>query len=211
MFKVIFISFMILFFTGCGVETSSSAWKSVSNGDNNDNNSTTDPNDNNDTVDPGDNGDPGSGGNTDSIFDTVNAIYDANACNPETYRVASDASYGGDNSGENGASPYVIVGQGLEIRSEHLEPDITNNDKTWVMLFYKSFPDPSQFNVQGSTSYKMDGVFFLTYDIAWSDESIPGIDSTVYVQSMQDIKPDCYRLKLNSVSGSQIDVQKVYR
>lgn len=209
MFKVILISFLLLFFTACGVETSSSAWKSSANGDGNvtdPDNNVTDPDDNTTDPDIPDNPDDPT-----SIFDTVNAIYDANACNANFYRVVSDASYAGNQTGENGAGFYAAEGQGLEIRSEHLEAEVENLDKTWVSLYYKSFPDPSALNKQGLTSYLMDGVFYLTYDMAWSDESVAGLDNTLYVKTLKNAKPFCYRLVLNTAIGSMIDVQKVYR
>ena len=209
MYKFVFSLLLIFLISACGVITSSSDTKKLSpptDGNNTDINGTDD--------DPT-NGNGGNGGDTpsdpDSIFDTVNAIYDANACNAATYRTASDASYGGDGIGENGAAFFIVDGQGLQIRSEHLESESEDLDKTWVMLFFKSFPDSSNLNVQGAAGYKMDGVFYLFYDIAWSDESIDGIDNTLYVQSFKDTKSVCYRLILNSVTGNQIDVQKVYR
>lgn len=212
MYKFVFSLLLIFLISACGVITSSSETKKLSpptDGNNTDINGTDD--------DPGDgdgDGGDGGGGTPDpgSIFDTDNAIYDANACNAAAaYRTASDASYGGDEIGENGAAFFIIDGQGLQIRSEHLESETADLDKTWVTLFYKSFPDSTNLNIQGAAGYKMEGVFYLFYDIAWSDESIGGIDNTLYVQSYKDKKPVCYRLILNSVTGNQIDVQKVYR
>ncbi len=206
MLRVVFISLLALFITACGVDTASSALKSSSNPDNN---GTTNPDDN--TTNPDDNITNPDDQQPDSIFDTVNAIYDPNACNANFYRVASDASYAGDETGENGSSFFVVQGQGLEIRSEHLEVEVEQLDKTWVTLYYKAFPDPTQLNKRGLTSYKMDGFFYITYDLAWSDETIAGLDNTMYVKSANGTKPLCYRLVLDTAIGSQIDVQKVYR
>jgi hypothetical protein len=226
MMKLLVSIFVIVFLCSCGVDTSSNSVSSstTTNGGidigldlidpnpiHSDSNTTdTDPTDNNGTNGGGTNG----GGSTvtpESDFDTVGAIYDASACNASTYQIARDASYNGVNVGENGSKFFSVRDQGLEIRSEHLEGDSVNGGKTWVTLFYKSFPDIRSLNLQGSTSYLMDGVFFLTYDIAWSDKSIPGIDNTMYVQSAITTKPSCYRLILNNVVGTQISMKKVYR
>lgn len=145
----------------------------------------------------------------DSAFDYVDAIEDPLACTTNSgYRVASDASYDGSSLSENGASGFIIQDQGLVLRSEHMSQD---NKSTVITLFYKKFPSVENLNIQGVTSYKMEGVFYLSYDIAWSDTSIAGIDNTMYLQSNKNTPPSCYRLKLNSAIGSQIDVQKVYR
>jgi len=227
MLKYFGLVFVVVFFCSCGVDTSSSGnIAPVVVGTNVD---LIDPNpinsdgggDANET--PPGNGNPtpdnpgGQPADAISDFDKVDAIYDANACNPATYKLASDASYNGINLGENGSNFFSIKDQGLEIRSEHLEGDPTNSYKTWVTLFYKSFPDSKYLGLQGYTSYLMQGVFYLTYDIAWSDQSIGGIDRTMYMQTTKDTtlekdaKLTCYRLSLNSVIGTQIDVRKVYR
>lgn len=209
MLKFVLIGMIVIFLSACGVETSSSPLETTSvvvitDPDVTDPDVTdpdvTDP----DTTDPVT--DPGTGIN--SSFDTTNAIEDPNACTTSGYRTASDASYGGSLVGENGSDGFVIADSGLVIRSEHLSQD---NPSTWVTLFYKGFPSPDDLNNQGVTSYLMGGVFYLSYDIAWSDESIVGIDNRMYVQSDKDEKPVCYRLDLNNISGSLIDIQKVYR
>ena len=151
-----------------------------------------------------------------SEFDVVGAIADPNACTisgTKSYNdPVPDASYGGELDGENGsASAIATVGEkqvGLVISSEYLSQEYAD---TWVTLFYRSAPDSVDLGVQGVASYKMDDVFFISYDIAWADESIPDIDNVVYVKSDKTAKPSCYRLTLNSVVGSEIDVQKVYR
>ncbi len=201
------VVFIVLFMSACGVETSSSPYDSTTSGTS----VPTDPNDTNptDPTSPESNtSDPDA---IDSTFDTLGAVYDANACNVNSYKFVSDTSYSGTQTGENGASLLSVIGNGLMIGSEHLEPDTNNASKTWVTLFYKSFPDPASLDIQGYASYLMDGVFYLSYDIAWSDESIPNVDNTVYIQSVKDEKPACYRAVLNSAIGSDIDVQKVYR
>ena len=207
MLQFVLIGMIVVFLSACGVETSSSSLESVIVVDGTEPDVTepdvTDPNVTDpDIVDT----DPGTG--IDSIFDTSNAIEDPNACTISGYRTASDASYGGSLLGENGSDGFVIADSGLVIRSEHLSQD---NLSTWVTLFYKGFPSSGDLNNQGVTSYKMEGVFYLSYDIAWSDESIVGIDNRMYVQSDKDEKPVCYRLDLNNISGSLIDIQKVYR
>lgn len=223
MFKLISILvFLTILLSSCGVNTSSSSTGSIVNEDqetviesdlinpnpiiDTDTNSTDDTNTSTDVVDTG----------TDTLkedsqFDTNDAIYDANACKADLYFTARDASYNGDDSAENGASFFSVVGQGLELRSEYLDGDSSNNSKTIVTLFYKSFPDQKHFNIQGYTSYLREGEFILSYDIAWSDFSITGIDRTLYVQSNKSTKPTCYRLVLNTALGSEIDVKKVYR
>lgn len=154
----------------------------------------------------------------DAIFDCKNAVLDKNACDVNRYNLASDASYGGSKDGENGASSFKVDNEGLWIQSGHLEAEPSKKDRTWVHLYYKKFPDSykSALGNQGDASYVMKGVFMLSYDIAWSDESISGIDNVLYVQSSNydkdgGEKPSCYRTTLNNVSGSKIDVTKVYR
>jgi len=229
--KLLFTILLMLSITGCGVNSSSGANLAPAANDSNDdtNNPTggdednvTDPGDDN-TTDPGDNNttDPGDdttdpGDDTvdpaDSIFDTTgDVIYDSNACNANFYRTAADASYNGDSSSENGSSFFNVENEGLLIRSEHLESDPSKLGKTWVTLFYKTFPTKDDLGLQGTTSYLMDGFFHLSYDIAWTDGSIPNVDNTLYVQSAQTEKPSCHRLVLDSVTGQDIDVQKVYR
>ena len=210
------VFFVSLFFVACGVDTSSSVsdpkankpvsqttpggvTQPVDGQQTSDTNVSTDVNNTN--VDHAKN----------SLFDTNGAEYDPYACNGNLYRVASDASYSGTKSGENGATLFPVNGQGLWIGSEHLEAEPENKDKTWVMLFYKAFPDPASLGVQGSTSYTMNGVFQISYDIAWSDTSISGVDNKVYVQSANGKKPSCYRMYLNQVDGSKLEVTKVYR
>jgi len=230
MMKLLVSIFVILFFCSCGVDTSSNqVGAAPSSGGSQTNTDTTldliDPNpihsgsntgENNTTNDTnGTGGTGGTGGTTvdptTSTFDTVGAVYDAKACNASSYLTARDASYNGINTGENGANFFSVAGQGLEIRSEHLEGESANAAKTWVTLFYKSFSDKKSLGLQGDTAYLMEGVFYLIYDIAWSDESIGGIDNVMYVRSDIGTKPACYRLGLNSIVGTQIDVQKVYR
>ena len=142
-----------------------------------------------------------------SDFDTVDAIEDSNACN-SNYSFVRDASYGGDEDGANGASSSISDGQGLVVRSEYLSQDYAT---TWVTLFHKSFPNSDNLGLQGVSSYKMENVFYISYDLAWADESIPNIDNRIYIQSDKGDKPACYRLDLNNIDGSQLDIQKVYR
>ncbi len=206
MLRFVAVLFIVLFLSACGVETSSSPYDSAMSG------TTIGTTDSTDTTDATNTDSNITDATTiESTFDTVGAEYDANACNVNTYKFVSDTSYSGTQTGENGASLLSVIGNGLMIGSEHSEPDTNNAYKTWVTLFYKSFPDPASLDIQGYASYLMSGVFYLSYDIAWSDESIPNVDNTVYVQSLKDEKPACYRLILNSIIGSDIDVQKVYR
>jgi hypothetical protein len=231
MLKVLISLLIVVLFSACGVSTSSSADEATTSNVPTDSGSDNgldgldliDPNpivSGSDGVDTNETNTTPGGGAVDtgtdeikknSIFDTNNAVYDASACNSATYRIARDASYNGINSGENGSDFFSVNAHGLEIRSEHLEGSASYLDKTWVSLFYKPFPDSKSLNLQGYTGYLMEGVFYLNYDIAWSDTSINGIDNTVYVQSNKDTKLVCYRLVLNNIVGTLIDVQKVYR
>lgn len=215
MLRLLFIFVVTVFISACGVDTSSSTSDTSSStidnpsgGDNTTGDTTTV--DDNTTVDSNTTDVNTSTGSDvpDTAFDYVDAIEDPNACTTTGYRVASDASYDGSSVSENGASGLIIADQGLVLRSEYLSQV---NDSTWVTLFYKSFPTIDDLNLQGVTSYKMDGVFYLSYDTAWSDESIPDVTNTMYLQSNKDAVPDCYRLDLNNTVGSRIGVQKVYR
>jgi len=216
------IVFLLLgvFFVSCGVDTSSSSNNTLSAIDSanvinpnpvssNSTNATKDSNSTNVIKDS--NSSNVSNCNENTIYDCNNAILDQNSCSAGTYKIAQDASYNGTNPAENGSDFFNINGEGLAIRSEHLEGSAANSAKTWVTLFYKSFPSSSNLGSQGYTSYLLAGFFQITYDIAWSDTSIPNVDRTMYVKTNQGVKPACYRLILNNVDGTLINAQKVYR
>lgn len=148
---------------------------------------------------------------TNTRYECNDAVYDANCCSALSYKTASDASYNGTDPAENGSDFFNVANEGLSIRSEHLEGSASDAAKTWVTLYYKSFPTPSDLGLQGYTSRLKTGLFHLSYDIAWSDTSIPNVDRTMYVRTNQGTKPACYRVNLNSVDGASIDVQKVYK
>ena len=233
---VVFFS-IIIFLSSCGVSTSSSSSDTSSTDVNIDKNS--DPiqeldlinsnpigdagNGNPDPTDPDptdpdptdpDPTDPDPGPDTtkeDSRFDTNAAIYDENACDPTFYKIARDASYLGVNTGENGAEFYGVEENSLGIASAHVEGSSANLAKTWVQLYYKAFPSIENLGLQGYSSYYMEGVFHLTYDIAWSDSSIIGIDNVIYVESQKTVNPSCYRVTIDNIIGTLIGVQKVYR
>jgi len=227
MLKFLLFLLITVFISACGVDTSSSPAESsgvvITDSDlivsdpidsnpvvedpGTDNPGTSDPGTGNPGTDDPGTGNPGVNPD-DSDFDTVNAIEDPNACNPNTYSFARDASYGGDENGANGADSTIIDGQGLVIRSEYLSQDYIT---TWVTLFHKSFPTTENLNLQGVTSYKMENVFYISYDLAWADKSISDIDNRVYIQSDKGEKPACYRLDLNNIDGSKLNAQKVYR
>lgn len=222
MLKLFVLILMIVFLSSCGVYTASSSTDTVSTdaGNGTGTGSDTDQDVDLDLIDPNpietddnvtDPIDPTQPEDPDSIYDSVGAIKDSNACTATTYSTASDASYNGTDPAENGSDVFSVADEGLGIRSEHLEGSSANLLKTWVTLYYKSFPDLNDLGNQGYTSYVMDGFFFLTYDIAWSDSSIAGTDRTMYVKTNQGVKPVCHRLVLNNIDGTLIDVQKVYR
>ena len=228
MFKFVFAFFITIFFSACGVDTASSVKEPIvivpdepevviptdadlvvfDSIDSNpvvtitDDNITQDPNSGDEPIDPVPTVNPST-----SEFDTVDAIADPNACNVN-YSIVSDASYSGDREWENGSASAIADGKGLVIRSEYLSQ---NYEDTKVQLFYRKAPSTLDLNIQGVASYKMDSVFYISYDLAWADESIPDIDNIVYVRSEKTLKPSCYRLTLNSIDGNEIDVQKVYR
>ncbi len=215
MLKFCLVIITLLLLDSCGVNTSSSSSRNSKSL--NQSGSTNGSNTSNSGSDG--NGTNASGSDTsleDALFDTINAEFDPNACDGSKYKFASDASYGGSEEGANGSSLFFVADQGLWIGSEHLEADAESRDKTWVILYYKSFPDSTLLNTQGSTSYIKEGIFVLSYDIAWTDASIPNVDNTVYVLSANydsdnGEKPSCYRAELSSVSGSSLSVSKVYR
>ena len=220
MLKFVYIVFIAFIFVACGVETSSSD-KTISStiipttpddGTTTPDDGTTTPDDGTTTPDDGTTT-PDDGTtipDVNSVFDTVGAIYDVNGCNSSSYRIATDSSTSGELDGENGSSAVQIVGQGLVIRSEYLDVNL-DRDSQWVTLFYKGFPSSVDLDLQGITSYTMEDVFYLSYDLAWADESISGIDNRMYIQSNKGEKPACYRLDLDDIIGSNITVQKVYR
>jgi len=198
--------FISIFTISCGVNTSSSFSSDSSNPMHQPDINSTDGNNT-----PDSNSTDITACSDDSIFECSNAIYDADACSALNYKIASDASYNGMDPAENGSDFFNIENEGLSIRSEHLEGSSADSAKTWVTLYYKSFPSPKDLGIQGYTSYLKPGYFQLSYDIAWSDTSIPNIDRTMYVRTNQGLKPACYRLNLNNIDGKLIDVQKVYR
>jgi hypothetical protein len=206
MLRVVYIVLVAMFISGCGVDTASSSSQTATTisplPDTNisDTNTTTATEDTNTTQQ-----------RPDAIYDSVDALYDSNACNVNSYRVASDASYAGSNTGENGANLFTVLNEGLWIGSLHLEADATQSAKTLVTLYYHPFPDATLLGNQGTTSLQVKGVFQLLYDVAWSDESIENLDNIVYVKSTQTAIPTCYRVTLNSVLGSEAKIEKVYR
>ena len=230
MFKFVFAFFVTIFFSACGVDTASSVKEPIVAVtsepevviptdanlvvfDSIDSNPVITVTDNN-TTDGSGSGDTNSTtpdvptvNPSTSEFDTVDAIADVNACNVN-YGIVSDASYSGDKDWENGSASAIVDGKGLVIRSEYLSQNYAD---TKVQLFYRNAPSTLDLGNQGVTSYTMDGVFYISYDLAWADESISGIDNIVYVKSDKTSKPSCYRLTLNSIDGSKINVQKVYR
>ena len=208
MYRGLLSIFLLVFITACGVDTSSSNTQEVY--------STTTTTESNSSDTNTSDSDLTDETNTtqqlpDAIYDSVNATYDPNACNVNSYRIASDASYAGSESGENGASLFSVLNEGLWIGSEHLEADPTLSSKTWVTLYYHPFVDATLLGNQGDTTVKLEGVFQLIYDVAWSDESIEGLDNTVYVKSAKTEPPTCYKMKLNTVLGSEVQIEKVYR
>ena len=217
MMKLFTLILVVTFVTSCGVFTSSSS-SSLANSNSTvptDPNSTvpTDPNstDPNSTIPTDPNSTISKVCSEDSVFECNGAVYDKNSCSALSYKTASDASYNGKDPAENGSDFFNVANEGLSIRSEHLEGSSADSAKTWVTLYYKSFPTPKDLGLQGYTGYLKSGFFYLLYDIAWSDTSIANVDRIMYVKTNQGKKPACYRLNLNSVDGASIDVQKVYK
>ena len=220
LFSLVFIGFLL---SACGVNTSSSDKRSVTNSALSDPSNVINSNPVSSTGSTGSTdsnssgGSTGSGGSTDlncsdtAVLECTNAVFDANACTASTYKIAQDAAYDGTSVGENGSKFFNVVGQGLAIKSEYLVGSSADAAKTWVTLFYKAFPSPQNLGLQGYTSYSMKGFFDLSYDIAWSDASIANIDRTMYVKTNQGNLPVCHRLILNNIDGTLINVQKVYR
>jgi len=229
--KLFIFALLVLLFTACGVDTSSSQTKvandsTVVNGGNSGgdlsnldlidpNPVTLDGNISNPDLDPDMNVTDSGGLPSDPtfqyLFDQENAILDFNACDATKYRFARDASYNGDVSGANGSTFSIIDGQGLEINSEYNVGDVQKQDKTFITVFYKTFPDVNSLNLQGYTNFILAGIFSISYDIAWSDKSIGGIDNILYVQSLKTTIPSCYRLELNNIDGTQLSAIKVTR
>lgn len=227
MIKLFAFVLIVIFFNACGVDTSSSDKDGgipTSNDNTNEPTDLIDPNpidtgDDTDTPGNGDGNNPGDNTNIEnSIFDTSNAIYDANACDGSSYRMKRDSTVVGESTvGENGANFAIVDGHGLEIASRHSEGSLSTRDKTWVTLFYKLYPETSALG-QTYASFTESGVFSINYDTAWNDSSVSNINNIVYVRSdnydnSEDSleKPSCYRAALNSDVGSEIDVKKVYR
>ena len=225
--KTIFMLLMILLLNSCGVDTSSSTKTTapvdvidqnsidggeVTNSTEDTTNSTEDTTDSTNVTDSTDTINPSDANcSEDLVYECGDASYDTDSCSALTYKTVSDASYYGTDPAENGSDFRSAEGEGLSIRSEYLEGNSADLYKTWVTLYYKSFPDTTSLGLQGYTSYIKSGYFFLTYDIAWSDTSIEGVDRTMYVRTNKDDKPSCYRLILNTIDGTQISIQKVYR
>ena len=136
-------------------------------------------------------------------FMSIDALYDANACDEESYSVVTY-------SPSSGANPLHVTLDGLWIEPEPLESSLGERRHIW--LYYRSPPNSSLLNQQGVSTYIKKGVFRLSYDIAWSDGSIEGVDNMLYIKvSDPNEISSCYRAILSSAIASEIEVTKVYR
>ncbi len=192
--------FLIISFSGCGVETDSSSKTTNTTGtggtlDNNDtNDSNTSDSDNNNgtgsipTITP-------TGSN--SGFDTQDALFDKNACTLDaTYNVISDSSFD--------PLSTANIENGIEINSAY--PYTADLDATKVALFYPTLTKSlvGQFvNVYATEYYR------FAFDKAWLGNG----DNTIYVRPPKGkaLYYGCYRFELNSLDAGTITSTKVFR
>jgi hypothetical protein len=179
----------VVFLTsGCGVQTSSSG--AVSSSDTGtvntqlpvDTNTTTPPVDTNTTID--------------SIFDTVDAVLDSQACGAFTgFAAIRDNSL--DPEAFYDETNGILLGSSLPLSFIPSESEVVMYRPNLLASKVGSFV-----NV-----YAKD--YYISFDKAWVDNG----SNTVYVKTPQDenLKYGCYRYELNSVDSNDINKTKVYR
>ena len=195
----ILVFFVIIGFTGCGVETDSSS-KTVNttategNPDNNDtDDNTSSGSDINGTTNPPDITPTGSN----SGFDTQDALFDKNACSLDTgYHAIADSSFDPVSTAD--------IENGVEINSAY--PYTADLEATKVALFYPTFTKSliGQFvNVYATEYYR------FAFDKAWLENG----DNTIYVRPPKGkaLYFGCYRFELNSLDAGTITSTKVFR
>lgn len=173
---------IVLSLTACGVDTSSSGSTSSSIGTTTDTTTTTDT-----VVVVTSSG---------SVFSTVEAELDANACIlNDTFQVIEDSSFDPNSA--------VDAANGIEITSQY--PYSTNVDAATVALFYPSL----QGGILEKTVHIYEENYRLSFDEAWYSNTLVN----VYVRTPKDLNGtySCYRYKLDSISGNTIVKTKVYR
>ncbi len=194
----VLVFFLIISFSGCGVETDSSSktTNTTGTGGTSDNNDTNDNNtsDNNNgtgsipTITP-------TGSN--SGFDTQDALFDKNACSLATgYHAIADSSFDPVSTAD--------IENGVEINSAY--PYTADLEATKVALFYPTFTKSliGQFvNVYATEYYR------FAFDKAWLENG----DNTIYVRPPKGkaLYYGCYRFELNSLDAGTITSTKVFR
>ncbi len=206
MLKIIILSLLLYFLSGCLATDSSNNYNTPSSSSSSSSSSMS-------SSDGGSSLSSSSNSSDDNstIYDPVDAIYDPNACLSSKYSTVNDASYSGVNPGENGSDYFEVPLSGLSIRSDYLVSSPSENAKTWVTLYYHTFPDINFLGEQGRTTYTKENEFSLNFDRAWSDQNIPNVDNILYVRTNSHPKQFCYRTTLDNIEGENITVIKVYR
>lgn len=195
--RLVLCIFMVLFLSGCGVDTDSSA-----RGGTADTNQTTDDPDDSNTTDPTDPTDPGDDlgdPNEDqsrSDFDTRSAVKDQNACLINTtYNGMADSSF--DPTGTVDAENGIIISS--------LYPYNADVQKTQVTVYY---PDLIA-TLAGSQSTIYADKYRVNFDQSWPANT----NKTIYVRTPRGIDSNyygCMRYTL-SLDTASIVGQRVYR
>jgi len=197
--NLILVFFLIIGFSGCGVETDSSTKTtdtSGTGGSNPDSNSTdgnTGNSDDNGTTNSPDITPTGSN----SGFDTQDALFDKNACTLEgVYEIVSDSSFD--------PLSTANIENGVEINSAY--PYTADLEATKVALFYPPLTQSlvGQFvNVYATQQYR------FSFDKSWVDND----RKTIYIRPPKgnSLYYMCYRFELNSLDAGTITSTKVFR
>jgi cytoskeletal protein RodZ len=131
----------------------------------------------------------------DSIFDTIDAIYDANACTTSGFLAIKDSSF--DPEGYEDTENGMIIGSSY--------PMGVDLEQSEVNMYH---PGLHQTKVGGWTNVQEKNYYF-SFDYAWIEND----KKTVYVRTPKnsDGKFGCYRYELTSTDSTNIVATKVYR
>jgi hypothetical protein len=204
--NIIFVLILLLL-TNCGVATDSSGVPqdapSSTLPETPDDGNETDPTDPNDPTDPGD------GNETapieDPVFDpTDGAVYDPNACKSS---YAIDTPLEDDALSDRETDDNV---NGISLQS--LLRVTLNKDDSNIILYYKKLSiDLVSTNPEDRENmYGLNAEYIVMYDLAWVQEP----NNTLYAElpnSTNSALKRCYKITLNSETGSEITPIKVYR
>lgn len=210
---------LLLLLGGCGVSTDSSSGVSLFTSKNLSDVNTSDKNssvDTNSTVDSNSSdgnttsgvttpNDPNAGTVPDAnktIFDSTDAVFDADACNSAS--VSADPL---QDSNVNSDREKFDTVNGIKVQS--LYPETFDELDSLVSVYYNKFPTTSTLKDDRTLFYGDNSRYYVGYDLAWLDVT----DAFVYIKipKLENEKQSCYKLTLDKEQGTDATAQKVYR